>query len=159
MSQGHTGGHQAPACWTPAALRPQGHSHGIQLSLPLSKVDRSPRQLPAALASSAPLQDTQPGQCCARGGERTPLAPRGTPRRGMPGHFPEPVCSLRSWGTVLFWGAPHAPLAGGVQGTCASFLGSPSWSSPARTWGGAVLHRCSSRTHARIDRLHLWDLP
>lgn len=87
MSQGHTGGHQAPACWTPAALRPQGHSHGIQLSLPLSKVDRSPRQLPAALASSAPLQDTQPGQCCARGGEKTPSPLEGLLGGGCPGTF------------------------------------------------------------------------
>ena len=80
MSQGHTGGHQAPACWTPAALRPQGHSHGIQLSLPLSKVDQSPQQVPAAPASSAPLQGTQMGQRCACGGERTP-----SPLKGLPG--------------------------------------------------------------------------
>lgn len=35
LSQGHAGGCRAPACWSPTALRPQGHSHGLQLSLPL----------------------------------------------------------------------------------------------------------------------------
>lgn len=86
MSQGHTGGHRAPASWSPAALRPQGHSHGIQLSLPLSKVDQSPRQVPAAPASSAPLQGTA-GQRCACGGERTPLPLKGLPRGGCLGTF------------------------------------------------------------------------
>lgn len=85
--------------------------------------------------------------------------PQRTPWRRTPGRFPEPLCSLGSRGIVLFWGAPHTPLAGGVQGTRASFLGSPSRSSPIMMWGGAVLHRCSSHTHACINRLHLWDLP
>lgn len=87
MSQGHTRGHRAPAHWTPAALRPQGHFHGIQLSLPLSKVNRSPQQIPVAPASSAPLQDTHAGQHCPCGGERGPSPLKGLPRRGCLGAF------------------------------------------------------------------------
>lgn len=66
--------------------------------------------------------------CMQRGQDH--LAPQETPQTGMPGCFPEPLCSPESWGTVLFWGAPHAPLAGGVQETHTLSLGCPSWSPP-----------------------------
>lgn len=103
--------------------------------------------------SPLPRHPLLPCRALNRGDGEDPLAPQGTPRRGMPGHSPEPLCSLGSQG-FLFWGTPWA---GGVQGPHTSFLGSPSQSSPARMRGGAVLHRCSSRIH--IDRLHLWHLP
>lgn len=136
MSQGHTGGRRAPARWTPVALRPQGHSHGVQLSLPLSKVHRSPRQVPAALSSRAGF----PG----RGGGSGAPAPHRAPQRGTPGSATAPsAAGARSW----FRGAP---LAGGVRATHASFLSSPCQS--RRAAGGAVLHPCASR-------LQLWYLP
>lgn len=137
---------------------PLGHRATLTGSSFLFHCQRStslPGRCPSILGS---LAGYRRATLCTRRGE-DPLAPQGTPQRGMPGHFPEPLCSLGSRGTVLFLGAPHTPLAGGVRGTRASFLGSPSWSSPARTQGGAVLHHCSSRIRARIDRLHLWDLP
>lgn len=87
-----SGSHRGPPSPCPldsAALRPQGHSHGVQLSLPLSKVHRPPRHVPAAPASSAPEQ----------GGEK-PLPLPGLPR-GDPWLCPR---SLSSRGTLLALG-------------------------------------------------------
>lgn len=119
MSQGHTGGRRAPARWTPAALRPQGHSHGVQLSLPLSKAHRPPRQVPAAPASSAPVQGPP------RGGGRGAPAPHRAPHKGTPASVAAPLAAgAQCW----FRGAP---LAGGVWATRASLLGSPRQALPA----------------------------
>lgn len=130
-----SGSHRGPPSPCPldsAALRPQGHSHGVQLSLPLSKVHRSPRQVPAAPASSAPVQGPHPGR-----GRGAP-APHRAPRSG-PGSVAAPLAAgAQSW----FWGAP---LAGGVRATRASFLGSPSPSLPAG--------------HPRASRPQPWHLP
>lgn len=153
MSQGHAGGHRAPARWTPAALRPQGHSHGVQLSLPLSKVDRSVSLArpchPGILRS---LAGSPTGATLHTQWEEDPLAPQGTPRMRTPGCFPEPLC----WATLLFWGAPRALLAGGAQGTCASLLGSPPWSSPRQDVGrgcAAPLFFPYSRAHRSSSSL------
>lgn len=120
MSQGHTGGRRAPARWTPAALRPQGHSHGVQLSLPLSKVPPVPPG--RSPASSAPVQRELPLTGLRRGG---PPALSRLPRAAGP----------QAW----FWGVP---LAGGVRATRASFLGSPSEPSPAGPREGPCCTSC-----------------
>lgn len=137
---------------------PLGHRATLTGSSFLFHCQRStglPGRSPLPRHPRLPCRVLKQGNAAHVAGRGPPCPSRDSPE----GSFPEPLCSFGSRGTVLFWGAPCAPLAGGVQGTRASFLGSPSQSSPARTRGGAVLHHCSSHTRAHIDRLHLWDLP
>lgn len=76
LSQGHAGGHHAPARWCPTALRPQGRSHGLQLSLPLSgpRCPRLPCRVPKRVTPRR-RRGRRSRRCARRSGDARVVRP------------------------------------------------------------------------------------